>query len=224
MRLPVPSRKEIDFSTMTGYNESTNFFRPERWGKHMRTFTIIGGVNGVGKSSFVGSIKQYADLGVIINPDEIISDLSLSPLAGSRYVVQLGNDYLEKGISFTQESTLSGYRIKDMARRAKANGFHVRLFYIGLDSPEESVSRIANRVRKGGHNIDTEKVYYRYDRRFSDLAAILPLCDEADFYDNENGFQFVGCYENGTLAVSKKNPPSWIAQLENYLKESRING
>ena len=32
--------------------------------KHMRTYTIIGGVNGVGKSSFTGVLKeQCTDLG-----------------------------------------------------------------------------------------------------------------------------------------------------------------
>ena len=193
----------------------------ERWGKHMRTFTIIGGVNGAGKSSFTGSVRDYTDLGIIINPDEIMSELPLPPLVSSRHVVQLGNEYLENGTSFTQESTLSGRRIKEMARKAKANGFYVRLVYIGLDSAEESMIRIANRVRKGGHNIDSDKVIYRYNRRFSDISEMLPLCDEARFYDNENGFHLVGHYEDNTLFVYKKNPPAWIGDLEAYLKETQ---
>ena len=36
----------------------------------MRTYTIIGGVNGVGKSSFTGVLKERCtDLGIIIDVD-----------------------------------------------------------------------------------------------------------------------------------------------------------
>lgn len=38
----------------------------------MRTYTIIGGVNGVGKSSFTGVLKERCtDLGTIIDVDKI---------------------------------------------------------------------------------------------------------------------------------------------------------
>lgn len=38
----------------------------------MKTYTIIGGVNGVGKSSFTGVLKERStDLGVIVDIDWI---------------------------------------------------------------------------------------------------------------------------------------------------------
>lgn len=38
----------------------------------MKTYTIIGGTNGVGKSSFLGSLnEQRDDLGVIVDADKI---------------------------------------------------------------------------------------------------------------------------------------------------------
>ena len=40
----------------------------------MRTYTIIGGVNGVGKSSFTGVLKERStDLGIIVDVDAVIS-------------------------------------------------------------------------------------------------------------------------------------------------------
>ena len=62
------------------------------------------------------------------------------------------------------------------------------MFYVGLNSAEESVLRIANRVRKGGHDIPEEYVRLRYQNRMESLKRVLPLCDEVVFYDNENGF------------------------------------
>ena len=51
----------------------------------MRTYTIIGGVNGVGKSSFTGLLKeQRSDLGIIIDVDKITAELGGNTLAGGR--------------------------------------------------------------------------------------------------------------------------------------------
>ena len=49
----------------------------------MRTYTIIGGVNGVGKSSFTGVLKERCtDLGIIIDVDKITAELGGNALAG----------------------------------------------------------------------------------------------------------------------------------------------
>ena len=49
----------------------------------MRTYTIIGGVNGVGKSSFTGLLKeQRSDLGIIIDVDKITAELGGNAFAG----------------------------------------------------------------------------------------------------------------------------------------------
>ena len=51
----------------------------------MRTYTIIGGVNGVGKSSFTGILKeQRSDLGIIIDVDKITAELGGNALEGGK--------------------------------------------------------------------------------------------------------------------------------------------
>ena len=51
----------------------------------MRTYTIIGGVNGVGKSSFTGVLKsRTTDLGVIVDVDKITAELGGNALAGGK--------------------------------------------------------------------------------------------------------------------------------------------
>ena len=82
-----------------------------------------------------------------------------------------------------------------------------------LDTMEESLLRIENRVKKGGHNIDTEAVTKRFCKRFEDLLTVLPYCNEATFYDNDNGFVTVAKYKNGELHPIGHKQSNWLNEL-----------
>ena len=179
----------------------------------MKLYTIIGGVNGCGKSSLTGALKaERSDLGLIIDVDKLAAQLH-SPVEGGKAAVRKIDECLEKGISFTQETTLSGARTERTIRRAKERGYTIRLYYIGLDTMEESLGRIRNRVAKGGHDIPKEDVERRFQSRFSDVLRVLPYCDEARFFDNDNGFVEVAEYRNGELIPRVSNPPRWLLEL-----------
>lgn len=179
----------------------------------MKLYTIIGGVNGCGKSSLTGALKaERSDLGLIIDVDKLAAQLG-SPVEGGKAAVRKIDQCLEKGISFTQETTLSGARTERTIRRAKERGYAIRLYYIGLDTMEESLGRIANRVAKGGHDIPKEDVERRFQSRFADVLRVLPYCDEARFFDNDNGFVEVAEYRNGELLPRVSTPPRWLLEL-----------
>ncbi len=187
----------------------------------MKIYTIIGGVNGVGKSSFTGVLKsQTKDLGMIVDIDKITAQLGGKSLEGGKRAIHIMESCIQDGVSFTQETTLSGHRSKAAARKAKDAGYYIRLYYIGLDTAEESKRRIANRVARGGHNIDSEDVERRFLGRWAAVQAVLPYCDEAVFYDNDNGFVEVAAYRNGELILEGDHWPKWIVELSEYLKES----
>lgn len=179
----------------------------------MQIYTIIGGVNGCGKSSLTGALKaERSDLGLIIDVDKLAAQLG-SPVEGGKAAVRKIDECLEKGISFTQETTLSGARTERTIRRAKERGYTIRLYYIGLDTMEESLGRIANRVAKGGHDIPKADVERRFQSRFTDVLRVLPYCDEARFFDNDNGFVEVAEYRNGELIPRVSTPPRWLLEL-----------
>ena len=185
----------------------------------MKLYTIVGGVNGVGKSSFTGVLKgSRTDLGVLIDVDKLTAELGGDAMAGGRAAVQKIRDCLAKGVSFTQETPLSGHKTEQTAREAREKGYSVRLYYIALDTPEESLERIENRVRHGGHNIRETDVLRRFAGRWEAVAKILPYCDEADFYDNDNGFVRVAEYRNGELLPIGDLRPAWLRELCTYLK------
>ncbi len=181
----------------------------------MKIYTIIGGVNGVGKSSFTGVLKERStDLGTIIDVDKITAELGGGALAGGRAALQKINDCIRRGVSFTQETTLSGYKTEATAKQVKELGYHVRLFYVALDTATESLTRIENRVRRGGHDIPHDDVLRRFDGRWEAVAKVLPYCDEAEFYDNDNGFVKVAEYRNGELRPVGQLSPKWLADLQ----------
>lgn len=183
-----------------------------------KTYTIIGGVNGTGKSSLTGVLKtQTKGLGRIIDSDLIATQNSGSAIQGEKIVMERIQECLDKGFSFTQETTLSGHKTEVTAAKARDRGYFICLYYVGLDSAEECLQRIENRVAHGGHNIREEDVLRRFAGRWEAVAKVLPYCDEAHFFDNYNGFAEVAEYVNGELIVKGSKLPLWVKELQDFL-------
>lgn len=186
----------------------------------MNMFTIIGGVNGAGKSSLSGVLSaENSDLGIIIDTDKLNASFGGDRIKGGKAAVALIDDCLRKRINFTQETTLSGVRTVKTIQKARDLGYFIRLYYVGVGSAEESIKRIRNRVEKGGHDIPSADVERRYLKRFDDLTKVLPYCNEVRFFDNENGFTEKAEYKKGKLIFKGENTPKWLVELQNYLNK-----
>lgn len=180
----------------------------------MKNYTIVGGVNGVGKSSLSGVLRvERSDLGYIIDVDKLAVENRCGAIESGKIALTMIDEFFQRGLSFTQETTLSGVKTEKTIKTAKENGYSVRLFYIGLDTLEESVERIKNRVSKGGHNIQEDDVERRFAKRFDDVIKVLPYCNEVHFFDNDNGFVEVGEYRNGEILCKGDYKPEWFIEL-----------
>lgn len=167
----------------------------------MKTCTIIGGIDGVGKSSLLGVLRAVrTDLGLVVDEKE--------KAASERIETALKDE-----INFSYETTLHGEFSKELCRRAKDAGYAVRLYYVGLDPVDENLLRIKNRAKNGGLNAVPQEVQVQYIHRFDDLIAILSYCDSADFYDNYNGFVLVARKVDGHIESVGDYRPQWITQL-----------
>ena len=185
----------------------------------MKIYTIIGGVNGVGKSSLTGVLSaEINDLGIIIDTDKITAEQNGDRIKDGKKAIERINNAIIKGINFTQETTLSGTRTLKTIQKARSEDYTIRLYYVGVNSVEESLKRIRNRVEKGGHDIPADDVQRRYMKRFDDLTAILPYCNEVHFYDNENGFVECAEYRNGQLIFKTKYIPDWLMMLKDIIE------
>lgn len=117
----------------------------------MKKCTFIGGVHGVGKSSLAGVLCVVrSNLGIMIDPDKLTIQCGGDEYEGGKLAVERIERALKDGVNFTQETTLSGGYPKRLCKRAKEAGYYIRLYYVGLDTAEESIRRIRNRVERGG--------------------------------------------------------------------------
>lgn len=185
----------------------------------MKLYTIIAGVNGAGKSSLTGSLKyQRDDLGLIIDTDKITAEqYNGDEYEGGKAAIAKIETALNDGINFTQETTLAGGYTKKVAISARDAGYRVRMFYIGIDTVQESQNRIKNRVEKGGHNIPLRDIERRFVNRVTSLTKILPFCHEVIFFDNVNGFVEVAEYRNGEIIPYGTSYPAWLQELINAI-------
>ena len=188
-------------------------------GQAMKTYTIIGGINGTGKSSLTGVLKtQTTDLGIVIDVDKISAQNGGSALTGGRIALERIADCLKKNVSFTQETTLSGRKTEITAAQAKRQGYFVRLYYVGLDTLVASLARIETRGALLVLFFTHVDVQRRFAGRWAAVAKVLPYCDEALFFDNDNGFVEVAEYANGELILKGSTRPEWVLKLADYLK------
>ena len=164
-------------------------------------YILVAGLDGTGKTSLIGALK-----GLNLISSNIIDD-ETDKISMIQY-------FLENNLTFTQETTLAGHRVEKTIRQARRQGYDVVMFYVGLNSVEESLLRIANRVRKGGHDIPGDYVKLRYQNRLESLKRVLPLCDEVIFYDNENGFVKVAEIRNNTFNYTNGYRTEWIQEVE----------
>lgn len=86
-----------------------------------KSFTVIAGLDCVGKTSLYG----------ILSGERIVTNN-----------VDYSDTYcLDNNISFTQETTLSGHRTEKTIQQARKQGYYVIMYYVGLNSKEESLAR-----------------------------------------------------------------------------------
>lgn len=133
-----------------------------------KRIVIIAGPNGAGKTTFA---REYLPREVGF-PDFINVDLlaaGLSPFAPEKVALRAGRLMLEeierrtgKGVSFAFETTLSGRSYAGMIPRWRKAGYHVKLIFLSLPSPDLSITRVAARVEQGGHPVEDVVVRRRF--------------------------------------------------------------
>ncbi len=99
-----------------------------------------------------------------------------------------GKRLLERAIAerldYAFETTLGGTTITRLLERALEAGVEVRIWYVGLTSPELHIARVRARVRKGGHDIPEDRIRERFDNSRLNLVRLLPRLTELRLFDN----------------------------------------
>jgi predicted ABC-type ATPase len=183
----------------------------------LKEYVLFAGVNGAGKSTLyntpgISSLKR-------VNTDEILAANGgdwrnpKDALQAMRKGISLINSYLADGISFCQETTLTGKMIFSVLENAKKNGYNIKMYYIGLENPEIAVSRIAHRVLTGGHGIPEKDVRRRYDISMQNLKSVANICDYIFVFDNSVIFKPIATFQNGNLITRNDLGIEWFNKI-----------
>jgi predicted ABC-type ATPase len=154
--------------------------------------TVIAGVNGAGKSSIAGRWIRHAG-GEYFNPDEVAAKLKarhphLSATEANAHAWQAGYQQLRSAIEeradFSLETTLGGNSICQLLHQAIDQGQPVRIFFVGLATPELHIQRVDERVARGGHAIPAEKIRQRWVSTIHNMMGLIPRCAAVRVIDN----------------------------------------
>jgi predicted ABC-type ATPase len=91
---------------------------------------------------------------------------------------------IREHLHFAFETTLGGNTIPRLLGEAARSGIEIFVWYVGLESPELHIERVAARVRRGGHPIPEEVIRQRYERSRLNLVQLLPSLMALRVYDN----------------------------------------
>ena len=153
---------------------------------------VLAGTNGAGKSSIGGAMFRQKGA-EYFNPDEatrriLSANPAITQEEANSAAWNEGRQLLERAINerrnFAFETTLGGHTITALLGKALSAGIEVRVWYVGLESPELHIERVRSRLKKGGHDIPEVKIRERYVRSRWNLIQLLPKLTEVIVYDN----------------------------------------
>ena len=174
----------------------------------MPTLYVVAGPNGCGKSTLTRT-SRFVGV-VLIDPDAIARDVSPnSPGRAAREALRRRFNALHSGSPHIVETILAGSGILQHMRRARTAGYRIDLHFVSLDSADQALYRIRNRVALGGHDVPEEDVRRRFSRSLDNLPAAIFLSDEVRFYDNTDHahpYREVASFAQGNWWTARRLP------------------
>ena len=142
---------------------------------------VFAGPNGSGKSTVT---KGFDIVGEYINADEIKKEKNCSDLEAAQFATALREDAVYNMRSFTFETVLSSARNVELLKKAKNFGYQIEIVYVLTADPQVNVSRVAQRVKNGGHDVPKDKIISRYYKSLNNISKIIQIADVVWVVDN----------------------------------------
>ncbi|MCG9879702.1 MAG: zeta toxin family protein [Bacteroidia bacterium] len=121
----------------------------------------------------------------------------------------------EKKIDFCFETVMSHPSKIEEVKEAKKQGYKTYLYFICIDDPEVNVSRVENRVEKGGHNVSPDKISSRYYNTLSNLIQMIENIDKCYLFDNSGEeFKLIAKITQNQLSIEVEpiDLPNWFIE------------
>lgn len=117
----------------------------------------------------------------------------------------------KNGKSFSFETVMSHVSKIGELKKAKEKNYKTYLYFVCTDDPQINVSRVANRIDKGGHPVNTDKIKSRYLKTLKNLLPAIKLANRFYLFDNSGKeLKLIAEGYNGALQLKVSTPPQWF--------------
>ncbi len=188
---------------------------------------VIAGPNGAGKTTFANRfLPDFVGCKHFVNADLIAAGLSpfspeLAAVEAGRLILKRMDELARQKVDFGFETTLAIKTLIKRLKNLKGAGYKIHLVYLWIESPELSITRVAERVKKGGHHVPDETVRRRYYAGLRNLFSVyMPLVDYLTIYDN-SGTVLVRI-SHGSIAGLKMDNEALFVYIKGKARNEKI--
>lgn len=184
---------------------------------------VIAGSNGSGKSTAAPILlKDTVHIKDFVNADVIAQ--GLSAFQPEKAAIQAGRVMLDRikalaneRTNFAFETTLASRTFAGWIEKLKGQGYQFHLVFLWLRSVELAISRVADRVRMGGHSVPEETIRRRYVVGLNNFFNLYrPIADSWQMYDNSdaNNLALIASKIQDKINIGKEDV--WKNLVEKY--------
>ena len=128
--------------------------------------------------------------------------------------------WLAQGLSFVIETNAASERDYALFKTLKKAGYRLEFRYVGLDSVALCRTRVAQRVREGGHNVPPALIEQRYANGLSLVKQHYRLFDRIQLYDNTGTeTRLVADIVPGQFLQVVGEPLAWAAPVTAHIEK-----
>ena len=157
------------------------------------TLIVLGGINGAGKTTAARSLlANTLKVMTFVNADTIAQGLSgfdpsAAAIRAGRIMLEQLHELAAQRANFAFETTLAGRAYAGWLNSLRQSGYAIHLFYFWLDSPDLAITRVAARVKRGGHAVPDVTIRDRFGRSIRNLLELyIPVVTGWKVYDNSS--------------------------------------
>ena len=190
-------------------------------------FHLLAGPNGAGKSTLYRALVREGILGPpleFVNADlherdalQHITNPQERSEAARQWADQRRSTLLAARTPFASETVFSHPSTLALIEEARSQGYTVALHIVALDDPQRLLTRVAQRVREGGHPVPPDRILARYPRTMAHLAQAVQWAHVAYLYDahdiEHGGPRLVAVATPAGVTVVDAPLPAWAQRM-----------
>lgn len=195
---------------------------------------IVAGPNGAGKSLFSKKLTDSA-FEVFDGDKHMVALMKKYPETGSEALLSYIDENifakekqkaLTARLNYAFETNFSAADPMKTAKEFKKVGYDIHLIFMGLNTLDESIKRVAYRVRKGGHRVSEDSIRYNYEFGFKNLYKYVAEFDSVTLFDNGIALseeelvipQEILHIENGKVFLRTQDYPDWAKPVVEHFQ------